>query len=133
MRIKSLLLFVTFMYFASCGTKNESLENTIIGLWAIEKIEFNHKDYKNYLYSNVLVFRENSEISIPESVHFIKDLNSNWKFNDKKKLIIETSNLAFKDTFNVKIIERTELKPIGIELKSDSIYIQAFNIFDLGD
>ncbi len=116
----------------SCSLNKESLTKKIIGKWAIEKIEYNHKDYKSYLYSNVLIFDESYSVSIPETVHFIEDKNSSWKILNNKKLVITTSNLAFKDTFDINFINRNEDKPIGLEIKSDSIYIQAFNLFDLG-
>ncbi len=127
-----ILTLSTCILFITCSLNRKSIKNELIGRWAIEKIEFNKKDYKSYLYSNVLIFRENTEISIPETVHFIEDLNSKWKLNNKNELIIESSNLAFKDTFIIKIIDRTKTKPKGIELKSDSIFIKAYDLFDLG-
>ncbi len=130
MKLKILIL-LTGLIFYSCSSNQESLKNKIIGKWAIEKIEFNHKDYKSYLYSNVLIFNVNSDISIPETVHFIDNPNSSWKILDNKKLVIESSNLAFKDTFDIKFLKRTKFKPRGLEIKSDSIFIKAFNLFDL--
>ena len=123
------LLFLLFCN--SCSLNKKTIEDQIIGKWAIEEIEFNKKSYKSNLYSNVLIFNHNSDISIPETVHFIEDTNSTWEILDNKKLVIESSNLAFKDTFNIRLIKRNKDKPTGLEIISDSIYILAYNLFDL--
>lgn len=126
-----LLSLLILLLLDSCSLSKKSLTDKIVGKWAIEKIQFDNEDYKSYLYSNVLIFKENADVSIPETVHFIKDPSSTWKILDNNKLVIESSNLAFKDTFNITFTKRNKDKPRGMELKSDSIYITAYNLFDL--
>ncbi|MFI1745947.1 hypothetical protein [Thalassobellus sediminis] len=113
----------------SCS--NNSLKNEIEGQWAIKEITYSGKSYKDQMYTNALIFRENNEISIPETFHFKKDKNATWKvLENKNSITINTSTTVFDDTFDVEFINRTENDPLGIILKSDTIYIKAYKLLD---
>ncbi len=113
----------------SCS-KND-FKSKVEGQWAIEEISFSGKNYKDQLYSNVLIFKEQNQVSIPETFHFKKDGNANWRvLENNKGILINTSATVFNDTFDVKFINRTDTKPLGMILKSDKIYIKAFKLLD---
>ena len=117
------------IFLTSCS--NLTLENQVRGQWAIKEITYSGKSYKDQMYSNVLIFSENNEVSIPETFHFKKDKNATWKsLENKKSIVINTSTTVFDDTFEVEFIDRTENDPLGIILKSDTIYIKAFKLLD---
>jgi hypothetical protein len=108
-----------------------SLENQIKGQWAIKEITYSGKSYKDQMFSNVLIFKDNNQVSIPETFHFKKDKNATWKsIENKKSIVINTSATVFEGTFDVEFIDRTENDPLGIILKSDTIYIKAYKLLD---
>ncbi|WP_338731500.1 hypothetical protein [Mangrovimonas cancribranchiae] len=121
------LLFL-FMIFFSCNIDNKKdVLNKLEGQWFIDEIKYNGVSYKDYLYSNVLVLKEDSKISIPETLHFEKDKTSTWEVSiieNRIMLSIKSSNLAFKDNYNLTfMIDNKERR--AMVLKSDSIYIKA--------
>ena len=123
------LTLILILFMTSCS--NMSLENQIKGQWAIEEITYSGKSYKDQMFSNVLIFKENNQVSIPETIHFKKDNSANWKtVENKKSIVINTSTTVFADNFDVEFIDRTENDPLGIILKSDMIYIKAYKLLD---
>jgi len=125
-----IIFFLISILLISCSHNNRDVKEKIIGRWEINEIKFNNKDYLSYLYSNILIFEKNGIISIPETVHFIEDKNSKWNYVDGK-IKIMTTNLAFKDTFDFSFLDKSEMNPRGLILRSDSIYIKLYNLFDL--
>ncbi len=123
------LIFALIFILSSCSYSN--INNEIQGQWAIEELTINGKSYIDQMYSNVLIFKENNRISIPETFHFKKDKNATWKTNKgEDSITIKTYTTVFNDTFNVKFISRTGNDPLGIILKSDNIYIKANKLLD---
>ncbi len=119
------------LMFFSCNNEKNTVYNKLKGQWAIEELKYLNKNYKNNLYSNVLIFEDNNEVSIPESVHFKKDLSSSWslkEMNNQILLNINSTNIVFNATFNINFIEDKERKLRGIILKSDTIYLKAFKL-----
>jgi hypothetical protein len=105
----------------------------LCGQWAIEKITYNGKDYKEDLYINFIVFEKDDKISIPGSVHFKKDSFSRWKIitedNKNYKISIVCNDTVFKGLYNIKFIKDYDNKLLGIEMTSDSTFIRANKFF----
>lgn len=130
------ILLVVFIFF-NCNriekkTEIEIINNKLHGQWSIDKMIFNNKDYKKYLYINFMVISEKDKISIPESVHFEKDTLATWTLSttdDILKLVIKTQVETFDGEYDLKFIKNKEKKILGIELISDDTYIRAFKFF----
>ena len=130
-KIQIYIIFLSLL-FLGCTESKKSNCSKLKGKWAIENIKFNNEEYKDYLLSNVIIFKENNEISIPETVHFIKDYKSYWickfKDDDKNHIRINSSNLAFKGNFSIRFFDNEQEKLKGVILESDSIYIRAYKL-----
>lgn len=101
------------------------------GQWAIKEITYSGKSYKDQLYINTLIFKEDNRIFIPETFHFKIDKNATWKtLGNENSIVIKTLTTVFNDTFNVEFINRTKTEPLGIILKSENIYIKAYKLLD---
>ena len=129
-----LILFITTIFLTSCINERQSFYDKIEGQWAISEIEYAGKNYKNNLYYNLLVFGDENKVSIPETTHFIKDDTSTWEvIEGTRKVKINSSNLAFKDVFKVEFIKPNAKNPLGMILRSDSIYIKAYKFLQFGE
>jgi hypothetical protein len=131
MKLNKIYKLTFFLIITLTSCSSNSLKNEIEGQWAIKEITYSGKSYKDQMYTNALIFRENNEVSIPETFHFKKDKNATWKvLENKNSITINTSTTVFDDTFDVEFINRTENDPLGIILKSDTIYIKAYKLLD---
>lgn len=125
-KIHGLLLILAFLLTSCSG---QILKNKLIGQWAMEILTYEENNYLSQVYTNVFIFDENNEISIPETFHFKKDKNATWKvLNDK--IEISSTNTVFNGTFEVEFINRTNTKPLGLRLKSKKVYIKAYKLLD---
>jgi hypothetical protein len=103
------------------------------GTWYIEEIKYDTIDYKNYLKTNLLLFKGNDKISVPTSLHFMeKDYSSKWSFEIIGKdilLNLKSKNLMFNGVYHVRFFKEEGLK--GIEFKTDTVYIKAYKSEDI--
>ena len=129
--MKKLFYLILVLSFLSCKSKKELTYKRLVGKWAIEEITYLDKSYKDQLYINAIILKENNNISVPETVHFVKDKNATWKLIERGNdflIQINTNNTVFNDTFDVKFISDKERSLRGVILKSDTIFIKAFKL-----
>jgi hypothetical protein len=121
------------MLFNSCVNINEETHEMFKGTWFIKEIKYDTIDYKNYLLTNLFLFKENSKISVPNSLHFEeKDLNAKWSFEIIGKdilLNLKSKNLMFNGVYNVRFFNEEGLK--GMEIRTDTVYIKAYKSEDI--
>ncbi len=126
-----LLSLVIIVFVSSCVEEKQSLYSKLKGQWAINELKYDGLSYKEQLYSNVLIFRDNGVISIPRSAHFEKDRKATWELineNNRTMLVLKTFNKVFKDTFEVRFRKNKEKQLIELILKSDTISINSYKL-----
>jgi hypothetical protein len=132
-KISSLFFWsILLMQSTSCDINKNIIHKRLLGQWAIEEIKYETKSYKDQMYSNVLIFKEENKLLIPETFHFKKDKTASWtlkrKENNEIEVNINTSNTVFNGVFSVRFIEDKKRKLRGIVLESDIIYVKAYKL-----
>lgn len=121
--------FFLILFFVLYGCQNNSCK-TLGGVWTIEKMTVNQKDFLPYLYVNTFGFHCNDNSAwFQASSFFENDRTATWQLLDHNGKIeairIKSKIKIYNDTFTIKIENQRHLI-----LESKTVYIVAHKIVD---
>ena len=83
---------------------DSSFNKNIQGLWQIENLNLNNKDFTDSLSINTISFRENSG-SVPRVSNYEKDGNIDWSIKKSKNgdsILIKSKNQVFDGNYKIQ-------------------------------
>lgn len=128
MTMNKLFFIILAFVIQSCVSSYQQTFDIFEGRWHISEIQYDTINYKDYLLTNLLLFKENGKVSVPNSLHYRdKDYSAKWSFEIVEGdilLKLRSKNLMFNGLYDVHFFNEEGLK--GMELRTDTVYIKAY-------
>ncbi len=122
---KIILIQIGFsLLLLNSGCESSSNKN-IQGLWQIENLNLNNKDFTDSLSINTITFKENSG-SVPRVSNYEKDGNIDWSIENSKNgdsILIKSKNQVFNGNYKIQFAT-DEQNNIFAKLVSDQTIIE---------
>lgn len=112
----------------SCSGSAQNIEDDLIGIWAIHKVEYNGESiYNDFTTINIIIFNNNNNVSLPGIVQSAKDADAKWRLvkkEDEYHLVFTSKNHLLEGEYKLKIEDNG--KTTKLTLNSNHLYLEIF-------
>lgn len=128
------LVAACLLIFFSCSSGNSS--KLFIGVWTIDKIDYQGKDISKEISLNAISFERNEVVLLPGIIGKSmskKERQGTWRIDEKGFLFISSKNHFFdgRATYCFKSDDTEDMLKVIIE--SDDLYLEATKFFSKYD